>query len=317
MRGPMVSRAIERFETALELDPQYARAYAGLAAAHVRSNLHLSVPKELARSRAASFARRAIEIDDRLAEPYAVFGVIEADQNNWRKAIAYFEEAESHDPADIATLQWHAETLMKLGYLNAAKMKVERALAIDPNSPALHTLAGHVANNQRELDLADKHYRRVQTLGVDAVVFNRGLILYQGGEIEKAANLIAAAYVYFQLVPNEEAEDLSAMIERLMRGESTVESELIAFPTLVRDDDARAFSFLYAGQSEHALRTMESDPDGDHDTLRFLWSHIDPNLRNNPYFKVFARNIGMLDYWLERGWPDRCRALSDTGFECA
>jgi hypothetical protein len=47
-----------------------------------------------------------------------------------------------------------------------------------------------------------------------------------------------------------------------------------------------------------------------------LWAPNFRTLRQMPEFKQLLMDIGLVDLWKSRGWPDLCRPLSDDGFEC-
>lgn len=317
MRGAAVARAIERFERALDLDPSYARAASGLAAAHALSNRYLNTPSAIAQNRAAMNANAAIALDQTLAEPYAVLGAVARDQRDWSGALSYFEQALQRDTTDLTALQARAETMMSLAYPDAAGRDIASALSVDPVSPVSHHLAGHLALIENDLDMADQHYRRAQALGFGGAVFDRGLVLFARGEIEKAAQLLATAYVHYQLIGPSDLDVLSNSLERLMRRESTVDLELGRFPTLVGDDDARVLAYFIAGQNDKALETLLADADGDHDAFHYIWSDLALEIRTRDAFHRFAEAAGLVAYWRAHEIPDNCRIAPTGEISCA
>ncbi|NNC35813.1 MAG: hypothetical protein HKO02_00030 [Hyphomonadaceae bacterium] len=316
-RGLGLSKAIDSFEAAIKLDSNYARAYAGLATAHVVSHIYLDVPKEIARSRAQSFARKASDLDASLSEPFAVLGVIEADQNNWKDAVEYYELGEALDPDNVVVLQWFAEVLTYVGYLERAEVKILKALEIEPESAVLNLVAGVVAQNKDDMEKTDYYYRRAEDFGLSDGVNGNSFVEFRRGNIETAAKMMALASFNDQYIGENQVDALTDFFIGIMSKQKKVDEGIGAFPVLANDDDFLMPAYLMSGESEKALRILEEDPDGDHDSFYQLWTNTDPDLRKHPYFQTFARNVGLYDYWVEFGWPDKCKPMKDdTSFVC-
>lgn len=307
-RGLGLSRAIANFESAIEADPQYARAYAGLATSHVVSHIYLNVPKELARQRATNFANIAIDMDPTLSEPLAVLGVIEADQNRWSEALALYEQAETLDPSDVVVLQWHAELLSYVGYIDRASDKIQEALAVDGKSAILNLIAGNIAFARGDLVATDMFYRLAADYGLSDGTNGSSLVELSRGNLERAAQMMAVTQFNDQRVSADDVKPLGAFVLELMRRRAKVDDGIDAFPALATDDDFRMPAYLIAGESERALETLANDPDGDHDSFYLLWTNIDPGLRRSAAFESFVDLAGLLEFWQRNGWPDRCLA---------
>lgn len=305
-RGLSLARAIARFEDAIAEDPDYARAYSGLAAAHAVSHIYMDVPKLLARERARNFAHIALKHDPQLAEPYAVLGVIEANQNNWSGAIANYAQAEQRDPNDVTMLQWYAEALSYVGYIEQAYQKIQRALEINSKSAVLHLIAGNIAFSRGDIEGTEKHYRLSEEHGLGDGVNGSSFYELAVGNYERAARMMALEQFNAQRISAANVASLEDFLLGLMRREHDVDSKIGVFPTLAEDDDFLVPAYMIAGESEKALRLLESDPDGDHDSYYLLWSPIDSNLRRAPYFTNFVTNTGLLTFWQDQGWPEGC-----------
>ena len=316
-RGLGLSQAIANFESAIELDSDYARAYAGLASSHVVSHIYLDVPKEIARGRAQAFARKASQLDATLSEPFAVLGVIEADKNNWKEAVEFYELGESLDPDNVVVLQWFAEALTYMGYLDRAEEKILRAIEIEPQSAVLNLVAGIVAQNKDDMVKTDFYYRRAEDFGLSDGVNGNSFVEFRRGNLDRAAKMMALASFNDQYIPEYQVDALTNFFVGIMNKQAKVDDGVAAFPILANDDDFLMPAYLMSGESEKALRILEEDPDGDHDSFYQLWTNTDPNLRKHPYFQTFARNVGLYDYWIQYGWPDKCKPVKgETSFVC-
>ena len=129
--------AVRCFEQAIERDPAYAPAYAGLADTYAlmgQSIYDLLPPREaLPRARAA--ALKALEIDEGLAEPHACLGWIKLHYDwDWNGARESFERSLALDPDRATTRHWYSFLLSAQGEREAAQREAERAWELDPLS---------------------------------------------------------------------------------------------------------------------------------------------------------------------------------------
>ena len=306
-RGIGLSLAINGFKTALKADPDYARAYAGLASSHAVSHIYLDVPKEIAHKRASDLAHKALEIDPNLSEPYAVLGVIQANQNNWEAAISYYETGEKLNPDDVTILQWYAEALAYLGYLEKAEKKILRAININPDTAVLALVAGNIYHSMGNIELTEKYYQLSEKLGLSDGVNGNAFVELAHSNIKRAANMITVAAFNKNYISEDEVDDLEVFLLDIMRQESLVDDGVQAFPELASDDNFMTFAYLISGENEKALKLIETGPEGDHDSFYLLWTNLNPMLRQHPYFLTFIRNTGLYDFWLKEGWPDKCQ----------
>lgn len=143
-----------QFEQAIELDPEYAQAYAGLAETIlVTMTNHQSIEPSEAIELSAAAVERALELDDQLAEAYAVQGLLNLNTHKWSRedgdnieAAASFEQAIALNPNLASTYVWYASLHDKEGRLEEAIDMLTTAMQIDPlgRIPYIN-LPGHFA----------------------------------------------------------------------------------------------------------------------------------------------------------------------------
>jgi adenylate cyclase len=72
----------------------------------------------------------------------------------------------------------------------------------------------------------------------------------------------------------------------------------------------------YFGDPEFAMEAMEKGVSINGHVLAYFWCPVFREVRQLPRFKEFVREIGLVDYWKEYGWPDLCRPIGDDDFVC-
>ena len=154
-------RAIDHFTRATQIDPGYAAPYAGLAHAWwMRGVLGPLSLKEVApASRAA--ARKALQLDDRLAEAYAAQAYVEGMLDwDWTGAERTIRHALELDPNSLDAHYVFALLLMALGRLSEAVTEIEHASKLDPLSAQVHSTFGRLLYRARKFDEAIEHLNR-------------------------------------------------------------------------------------------------------------------------------------------------------------
>jgi len=128
-----LKQSVEYYRRAIQADPGYARAYAGLAQTYaVMATPGLLGPQE-AFSRAQEAARKALALDGTLAEAHATLGLMQEDYGwDWQAAEKEFGQAIAVDPGYATAHQWYSNHLSLMGRHREALTEAKRALALDP-----------------------------------------------------------------------------------------------------------------------------------------------------------------------------------------
>ncbi|HUJ49421.1 MAG TPA: protein kinase, partial [Bryobacteraceae bacterium] len=147
--------SISYFNQAIDKDPNYALAYAGLADAYgVLSNFGGMATDVIPKSVAA--AEKALELDPTLAQPHALLGADKM-QYSWDVAggEAEFRKALELDPSDATAHQWYAEALAYMGgRVQESIEEANRAHQLDPLSPIIIHAQAEAYFYNRQFDKA-------------------------------------------------------------------------------------------------------------------------------------------------------------------
>ncbi|HTP35534.1 MAG TPA: winged helix-turn-helix domain-containing protein [Candidatus Acidoferrales bacterium] len=150
-----VPKAIEAFRAALQLEPEYAEAHAGLALAHcAQAELRL-MPAAEAYGDARAAALRALAMDDACADAQAALGaVLFLSDWNWSGARRSLERALQLNPNHTEAYLLYGRLLEALGDLRAGLESKQKALERDPFSAQVHVQIALSYFCQRRYDQA-------------------------------------------------------------------------------------------------------------------------------------------------------------------
>jgi len=154
-------KATEQFEQAIEKDPSYALAYAGIADCYnVLSSYGIASPREsIPKGEAA--ARRALEIDGDLAEAHTSLAYVKYQYEwDWAGGESEFRRALELNPNYSTAHQWYALELAGMGRMTDALREINRAQELDPLSLIANVNAGWIFYHARQYDRALEQIRK-------------------------------------------------------------------------------------------------------------------------------------------------------------
>jgi TolB-like protein len=130
--GKEFQRAEGYFRQAVERDPNFALGYVGLA----------DFQEDVDRPRKKEYIRRALQLDDKLAEAHASFGYQYMLDYNWVESERELKRAMELNPNYAQAHQWNGARLFMLGKYDESMASINRALEIDPTSPGINFYLG-------------------------------------------------------------------------------------------------------------------------------------------------------------------------------
>jgi serine/threonine protein kinase/tetratricopeptide (TPR) repeat protein len=164
-----VFEAINFFEQAITEDPQYALAYTGLADSFALLLDYRSVPVQEWHERAKEYARKALALDESLAEAHTslAWSLFIYDWD-WEAASQEFRRAIELDPKYATAHQWHAFSLASRGRLDEALLEGHVAQELDPASVSIRRTLGWLYYYARRYEQASYHLSRALEMNPDA-----------------------------------------------------------------------------------------------------------------------------------------------------
>jgi TolB-like protein/Tfp pilus assembly protein PilF len=197
--GDALRQAAEYFRQSIDKDPTYALAWAGLTDCYVLSSFYSGLPPKEAASKAKESARRALALDDTLAEPHAALAYVKTFYDwDWPGAEREFTRAIELNPNYATAHHWYGLYLDAVGRPDEGIAEVRRAQEADPLSLTISTTAGAAFFMARRYDQAVEQLHK--TLEMDpnfpGAHLWLGLVHEQMGrgeeaiaELQKAASL--------------------------------------------------------------------------------------------------------------------------------
>src|SRR4051812_38758967 len=131
--------AIGYFQKAIELDNDYAVAFSGLADYHLLLGFYEVLPPAIAGEKAKAFAKKAVELDNTIAETHSSYGATLGGFDwNWAEARKEYETALKLNPNYLAARQYCAINLAAQGDFGGVFENAKKCLEIDPLLPVIN-----------------------------------------------------------------------------------------------------------------------------------------------------------------------------------
>jgi serine/threonine protein kinase/tetratricopeptide (TPR) repeat protein len=187
--GDAVKKGIEYFNQAIEKDPNYALAYAGLADSYNILGSNGVIPMKESHPRARVAALKALEIDDNLAEAHTSLAAIIADFYwNWPEAESHFRRALELNPNYPTAHHWYCQYLVRMGRFNEAIQEAKRAHELDPLSLVMNVNLGQTHYCARQYDQAIEQFQKTLEMDPNFVpaYLHLGLVYLQKRMYEEA-----------------------------------------------------------------------------------------------------------------------------------
>jgi len=292
-----VSRAIDHFQRAIDIDPGFALAYAGLADCYAYLGGTGEMPRHEAMPKAREAALKATAIDDALAEAHTSLALVDAYYDyNWAEAERHFVRALKLDPDYATARHWYALfVLLPAGRFAEAAREAERARQLDPLTPSVNSALGWVYFFERDYDRAIEVYRRILELAPDHALTNvflgdayaakgmwqEAMEAYQKGSSVQAFAAEGLALVYSQLGKHDEARKLLDELDEMLAKGHAVHCG-IARVCVELGENTRAVEHL-----EQAYADREPG---------LVWLKVDPaydKLRPDPRFTALLRRMDL------------------------
>jgi serine/threonine protein kinase/tetratricopeptide (TPR) repeat protein len=297
--GDALGRAAEYFQQAIDKDPSYALAWAGLTDCYVLYSFYSGLRPTETAPKAKEAAAKALALDDSLAEPHAALAYVKTVYDwDWPGAEWEFKRAIELNPNYPTAYHWYSLYLGAVGRPDEGIAEVKRAQEADPLSPTINTTAGVVFYNARRYDQAVEQLHKVLETdpnfptahlwlgqayeqvgrGEEAIVELQKAVGLYGGE---PAELGLRGHVYASAGRRAEAQRMLAELKDLSNRRYVAPFD-IALVYAGLGEKRQALEWLERAYEDHSYRL----------TWIKCWPQFD-SLRGDPRFQDLLRRMGL------------------------
>lgn len=294
-----MKRGMECYRQAIELDPNYALAYTGLADVYATLHYNGYLPLEEAAPRHVALAEKALQLDATLAEAHCsmAFAII-VYERDWGRAEREYKLAIQLNPGYVTGHHYYAFFLAAQARFDEALVEIKRARELDPLSPYLNTDVGWMHYFARRYDKAIEHYQQALEIEPNFALAHAYLgLAYErlgryaeaSAALQKALTLAGGSadmtawlgYVYAMSGRREEAQRILQELQtRAAQGYVALHNTAMIYAAL--GEPEQAFAWLEDAFQKHAgwLFCLKVD------------ARLD-RLRTDPRFADLLRRVGL------------------------
>lgn len=294
--GADLRKAIEYFQQAIAKDPNYALAYVGVADSYLLLPNYGGASTRESLPPARSAARKALELDDSLAEAHASLGLLADIELNLQAGITELERAVRLKPNYATAHHWLALAYQTLGQFDPAMVEGKRALELDPLSLIINADISWLYFCARRYDEAEARARK--TLEIDPRFFLAHQYL---GEVLEVKGRLNEAIAEFQKLSELNRDPYSLGILGQAYGRNGQREETQKILARLEEEGkgrdpapyAMALVCLGLGDKERAIDELERGF-GEGETNYLFVVKVDPlldDLRGNPRFEALVQKV--------------------------
>jgi len=285
-----VAKGIEYFNKAIDKDPNYARAYSGLADSYFFQVLYAGRTIEDLYQKELSAAQKALELDDTLAEAHTSMGrIVGSHAFDWAAAEEHFKRAIELDPNYVQAHISYGTHLARQRRLNEGIAEVKKAVELDPFASTGNTQLGRLFLYNGQFDEA---IEQLQTMFEETGRGNLSFLVeayWQKGMHEEA---IEWAGKWTSLEGNPDPR-FPLFLRQMASGNRvdamrTVESWQELAPRI------RAINYAWLGEKDLAIEWLTKAIDERYHGVG--WANVDPRfdfLRDDPRFHDLLRRMNL------------------------
>src|SRR5437879_195675 len=294
--GDDLRKSIEYLKQAIAKDPGYALAYAALADSYGLLRFYGGASPAESVVPATAAAKKALELDDSLAEAHASLGLIATEELEIHRGVSELERAIQLNPNYATGHHWLALAFTALGQADPSVRELKRALELDPLSMIINADLSIIYLYARRYDAAEAQARK--TLEIDSRSFVEQY--YLGAALQLTSRLKEAISEFQKAVElNNDPYSISMLAQAYARNGQTDEArKLLAHLNEMAKsaevpDYALATAYTSLGEKERAIEALEHGFAEGNKSYLFLLPG-DPfldDLRDDPRFEALVQKI--------------------------
>jgi TolB-like protein/DNA-binding winged helix-turn-helix (wHTH) protein/Tfp pilus assembly protein PilF len=293
-----LQKALEHFETAIRIDPNYALAYTGLADTYSVLGDHKFLAPDESFPKARAAARKALELDENLAEAHAAMALIlHAYDWDWVGAEREINRAIQLNPGYASAHHWRGLFLSQMGRHTEALAEIGTARSLDPLSPLINLNFAATLARARQYDQAIQEFQKALELFPEnptAYLFLGVMFSTLGRHEEAIAQIRRSLALQPHPVTNLALARAFALAGKRQEAKKIIEAVLEAHDKKYFPAPLLATVYAALGEKDQAFAWLEkgyAERDSDMEWLR-VTPAFDP-LRSDPRFAALLRKMNL------------------------
>lgn len=253
-----LSKAFKWFQRAVDLDPNYALAHVGVADFYIWANIYGLVPTLRGSKLAKESIQRALDIDDKLGEAYATYGLLKQNEFDWSEGERLHLRSIELNPNYHHSYEWYSACLVGSGRIEEGLKMIERCEELDPLSLRTKTLVAWTKYQAGKTDEALSKANEIIDLDGNYPQghLQKGNILIELGrpeeairEIEKGMELMSESaltkyYLCFALAAADRLKEARKIVEEMRSSPNYVKPMFLGLACLAAGEIDDAFAAL-------------------------------------------------------------------------
>ena len=306
------ARCRDYLDQAIELDPDFASAWAAKAAAHVNASRGFPERSAAEQDAAMRAALHAIELEPSLGEAHAALGYALSQQRDLLQAEEEYRKAIALGLPMGGEMSAYAVLQFSVGNIDKAREIFQASRETDPLTPTIVAFLVGSHHVLGDTPAARAEYERGRALFSNHSFTNFMATVgrLSSGEVRspselplEADDIDEAAREHFH-VPERALQELRILYEDDRHADPLARRHLAVWAA-------------YFGDPELALRSMKDSAAGSTTNAFMLWFPLFSEARQQPGFKDLMRELGIVAHWRTYGWPKYCRPSVGDDFECS
>ncbi len=309
IKREQLPESIRLFQKAVELDPNFARAWAGLGAVEAVADEWVFGDGINHAPLAKVAADKALSLNPDLSMALAVLGSLTSDMDiDLIGSLDYFAAAIEKDPKNTTAWLWQGIRHKKAGFIDEAMVSLQECLAIDSGyqNCRQHLAEAYLIMGDVEtaIELFNETLEHIFHSVSDAFVStyvrtgHRYLALHMADVRLGSAG--APVIEWIRAIENPDADNSSGLARLKDWERQTSSGNKLA--------NASAMFLSFRAYDELTENLDEA--------TYALWHPDADEFRTTPQFKTIIRKMGIFEYWQARGFPPQCKPVGDNDFEC-
>jgi len=308
---------------AVELDPDFADAWAGLANGYRAETVYgdlddAEIDQRL--SMAIEAANRATLLDPDNLIAATIMANMHLLRLDFEQALLFFDRIKAKPTLDSVGTEEPGLFYTAVGWFDDAIEMLERAVELDPNDSVSYSILGRAYLSNGEMDKAVTALNRSISQGYRAAHINMAMVHLTTGDRNAAKTELQTQWSVnppFMQAAADAGLSSAEYVSKLVDGyfDPGLRDEYLKYLPQTEPIDLITGSMLLKN-SERLTEWLSDSTYNRFFVITYILAPPFRDMLNQPALKAYINSIGLQDFWRKHKWPHFCRPAGDDDFEC-